>query len=456
MRTIIVTIPSAPLSQGFLRTDFLDSLSQENIRVVLLVPPFKKGYYEIQFKDRQGIVVEAAPYDHHKSFEDLAHRVLRQSIPSATIYNRQMHAFYSKRGLARWVWFFSTRALWLLGHIRLWREFLRFAYSFSPYAAYLPLIDRYRPDLVFATTLFDRMDLGLMKAARKRGVRVAGMPKSWDSLTSKCFTPVKPDVMLVQNEIAKREACAYSDMPETRLRIVGIPQFDFYFKESLIEQRDVFLKHIGVPAGKRYVLFTGGGLALFPDECEVLSAVAERMERDASYKDITLVYRPHPNYGWCIDVAASSKQIVVASSHKKVHDTSGGWEFEHDDLRYLLNSIYHADVVLHMASTIAIEVALMDRPMIGIASDGHQQKPFYLSSERYYHTSHFSPLTRSGGMRVARTIDDIMEGIESYRRNPSLDSEGRARIVKEEVVYVDGKAAHRIANELRDILNLSV
>lgn len=455
MKTILITIPSAPLSQGFLRTDFLEHLLKGgHMRAVLIVPPFKKDYYQKEFEGRGDVIVETVPYDRYKRFEDIAHRVLRQSIPSATIHNRQMHAFYSKKGFSRWAWFLSTRALWLLGHVRAWRNFLRSCYSLSPYAAYLPLIDQYRPDLVFATTLFDRMDLGLMKAAKRRHVRVVGMPKSWDSLTSKCFTPIKPDLMLVQNEITEKEARSYSDMPAEKLHIVGIPQFDFYFKRSLIQPREEFLRLIGVPEQGRYVLFTGGGLLLFPDECEVLSEVVRQFETSAAYADTMLVYRPHPNYGWCTDVAASSKKVVVASSHKRIQDTTGGWEFEQDDLQYLLNSIYHADVVLHMASTVAIEVALMDRPMVGIACDGAHQKPFYLSSERYYQTSHFAPLVRSGGMKIAKSVDEIMQAITAYRADPSLDSEGRKRIVREEVVYADGRASERIARCIREILKV--
>ncbi|MEY4747486.1 MAG: hypothetical protein RLZZ416_535 [Candidatus Parcubacteria bacterium] len=448
MNTVLITIPSAPLSQGFLRTDFLEHL--RDVRIVLIVPPFKKEYYAAEFRGRESIIVEAAP-EAYRKFEDIAHRLLRQSIPSTTISMRQMHAFYSKRGLARWSWFLSTRVLWLLGHIRLWRELLRKFYALAPYRAYEPLIERYKPDLVFATTLFDRMDLGLTRAARRRGIPIVGMPKSWDSLTSKCFTPMKPDLMLVQNEITKREAMAYSDMPEARLRVVGIPQFDFYFEKSLLKPREAFLREIGIAAGKRYVLFTGGGLALFPDECEVLSAIHERMSADPTLSDTVLVYRPHPNYGWCTE-AASWSNIVIASSHKKVYATTGGWEFERDDLQYLFNSIYHADVVLHMASTLAIEIALLDRPMIGIACDGERQKPFYRSSERYYHTSHFEPMSASGGMKIARTVDEIMAAIIAYRRDPSLDAEGRKRIVREEVVYTDGKAAARIAKHIREIL----
>lgn len=421
---------------------------------MLLVPPFKKEYYTNQFSKRSNVVIEAAPMHRYKRVEDIVHRLLRQSIPSTTIYNRQMHALYGPKSVFRKVpSFIGTRILWILGHSRLWREFLRFLYSFSPYAAYLPLIDQYKPDLIFVTTLFDRMDLGLMKAARKRRVKTVGMPKSWDSITSKCFMPIKPSVMLAQNEIIKGEAIRFGDMPSESICVVGIPQFDFYFK-SMIVPRDEFLRTIGVPEGGKYILFTGGGLDLFPDECEVLGGIVKQMEKDPAYAGYSLVYRPHPNYGWCEGVASSSKRVIVASSYKRIRETASGWEFEQDDIRYLLNSLHHADVVLHMASTIAIETAVLDRPMVGIACDGATQKPFYRSSERYYSTDHYAVLARSGGMKIARTEEKIMESISLYLHDQSLDKKGRERIVKDELVYTDGKSGERIARKIREILTV--
>ena len=178
MKTILITIPSAPLSQGFLRTDFLEHLLHGDVRVVLIVPEYRKAYYEQEFRGRERIVVEAAPEPPYKRFEDMVDRFLRQSIPTRTIANRQRHALATSTGIVRYVRFCGVRALWILGHLRAWREFLRFLYRFSPHRAYAPLLKRFTPDLVFVTTLFEPMDLGLIKAARRRGIAVVGMPKS--------------------------------------------------------------------------------------------------------------------------------------------------------------------------------------------------------------------------------------------------------------------------------------
>ncbi len=453
MRTILITIPSAPLSQGFLRTNFLDTLLEGgDTRAVLLVPQYREDYYKEEFGTSPNIVIEAAPEPPYKRFEDRVDRFLRQSIPTRTIYNRQMHGLVSSTGTLRWARFCGVRILWMLGHLRAWRTFLRFLYGFSPYRAYLPLIDRLQPNLIFVTTLMDPMDLGLMKAARRRGTVVVGMPKSWDNLTSKCFMIAHPDHLLVQNSITKNEAVRYADFPESQITVCGVPQFDFYFQNDQIVPRDTFLEKIGLSSEDRYVLFAGEGTDIFVDECEVLEMISDLCSSDSALGGRKIAYRPHPNYRYCVQTLADRKNIVLAAAQKVLKNTGGGWEFEPADIRYLLSLLQHADAIMLVASTLAIEAALLDKPVIGIAFDGKINKPFFRSIRRYYHTTHFDNIVQTSGIRLAENISGLENILRTYIEHPSTDAGGRKRIVSEQVGFTDGKSAERIARALVQLL----
>lgn len=455
-KKILITIPNGAVSHGFLRTSFLSTLLGNNVDVVLIVPPYRKEYYEKEFDGNPSVQVQGAPIHRYKRFEDFANRFLRQSIPSRTIRNRQWHAFHVGSGFSRYITFAFTRSLWLLGHIRTWRYALRFCYSFTPCAAYMPLIDTYKPDVVFVTTLYDRMDLGLMKAAKKRHIPIVAMTKSWDSITSKCFMAVHPDRLLVQNEVLAEDAVIYADMRRSDITVCGVPQFDFYFKENILWPRDVFLQKVGLSSAARYVLFGGEGLDLFPGECEVLRMTATMMQNDSRLKDLTLLYRPHPNYEWCEDATRECPNIVIGTAATRIENTAGGWEFELDDIRFLVNSIYHADMLVTMASTLVIEAALFNRPLIGIAFDGMQKRRFYASVERFYHTNHFANIVKTKGIRVARGADELHEAIVTYVKDPSLDTGGRKEIQKQQVPFVDGNAGPRVAHTILRFLDTGI
>jgi hypothetical protein len=52
---------------------------------------------------------------------------------------------------------------------------------------------------------------------------------------------------------------------------------------------------------------------------------------------------------------------------------------------------------------------------------------------------------KTGGVRIARNVDELIKFINMYLSNPKLDSEGRKRIVREQCYKVDGRVGERIA-----------
>ena len=74
-----------------------------------------------------------------------------------------------------------------------------------------------------------------------------------------------------------------------------------------------------------------------------------------------------------------------------------------DNRLHLANTLKHSDVIVNVASTIAIEASILDTPVVNIAFDGHDEKPFLDSSRRFYQYTHYKPLVDVGAVRVART-----------------------------------------------------
>ena len=91
----------------------------------------------------------------------------------------------------------------------------------------------------------------------------------------------------------------------------------------------------------------------------------------------------------------------------------------------LLNIMCHADVVMSAFSTAALEVALFDRPLIGIGFDGFNKRPFHRSVRRFEQFTHFQDLLGTGAIKVARNFEDLLKFIDGYLKNPNLDWEKR-------------------------------
>ena len=97
-----------------------------------------------------------------------------------------------------------------------------------------------------------------------------------------------------------------------------------------------------------------------------------------------------------------------------------------DDRRHLANTLAHSDVVVNVASTIAIEAAMCDTPIVNIGFDGATRRPFLDSAARYYRYTHYRPLVEARAVRVAKSPEDMLELIRRYLERPDLDREGRA------------------------------
>jgi CDP-glycerol glycerophosphotransferase (TagB/SpsB family) len=118
----------------------------------------------------------------------------------------------------------------------------------------------------------------------------------------------------------------------------------------------------------------------------------------------------------------------------------------------------HSAVVVNVASTLAIEAAIFDTPVVNISFDGESQAEWVRSSRRYYRFTHYANITRHGAVRVAETPAQLVDAIARYLDDPSLDADGRRRVVEEQCQFLDGRAAERVASfvaaELADVLGV--
>jgi CDP-glycerol glycerophosphotransferase (TagB/SpsB family) len=116
----------------------------------------------------------------------------------------------------------------------------------------------------------------------------------------------------------------------------------------------------------------------------------------------------------------------------------------------------HSDVVVNVASTIAIEASIFDTPVVNVSFDGEAPSPFERSARRYYRFTHYVNITRHHAVRVADTPEQLLEWAGRYLQDPSLDRQGRRAVVEEQCQFLDGRSAERVAAfvvaELTDVV----
>jgi CDP-glycerol glycerophosphotransferase (TagB/SpsB family) len=119
---------------------------------------------------------------------------------------------------------------------------------------------------------------------------------------------------------------------------------------------------------------------------------------------------------------------------------------------HLADTMRHSDVAVNVASTIAIEACVFDTPVVNISFDGEEPSDFVKSARRYYKFTHYVNITRHNAARVAETPEQMIDWVNRYLADPSLDAEGRRRVVQEQCQFLDGRSGDRVADAVVDEL----
>lgn len=442
MPTIFITLRDGEVSKNILQSDIFPLLAQQ-AHVVLLVPKNKFDFFHTQFGSKR-ISVEVFPPTPYERLEEAFADIFLYSLHTESIPIKIEHSFHSggsKIGRA------IKYTLWTFGAFYPYRLFVRLLYRLMPDSSLDALFAHYRPTLVFAANLTSMEDARLIKTARRYGTRSVGMPKGWDNLTLKTFLPTFPDRLLVQNELMQADAISL-DYPARAIEVVGFPKFDVYADSSVILPREEFVRSLGLDPRKKLIVYAGAGDQLAPHDEEILADFLQAIDAGELVGRPQVVVRPHPKYVYNTERIPPRDFWVLDRPGKVLGGKQAEFEFDKSDVVHLANTLYHCDLLIHTASTLGIEAAIYNKPSITLAYDGHATLPAALSTARYYAYTHMRRVIDTGGMRVARNFEELLNSTREYLTNPQLDREARETIVRENAFMIDGKAGDRTAQAL--------
>lgn len=129
------------------------------------------------------------------------------------------------------------------------------------------------------------------------------------------------------------------------------------------------------------------------------------------------------------------------------------WEFTTEDLSLLVHSLYWSDIVVNTFSTLTIDAAVFDKPVIGIRFDADPNVPVLYSVHRIPDLhDHYRELEELGGVQLVHSMVEFIDAINFYLKHPESDRDGRARIVQKQIEFLDGKSGQRVAEYVKNFL----
>lgn len=338
-------------------------------------------------------------------------------------------------------WLFTTDRIthWELARIRPTEEFWE-------------LVRRYRPALlVTATPGFTAFEAEQIVSAKRLGLKTAAININYDNLTSNGKMIRKTDFLAVWNGIMEREALDLHRYPRERLAVVGCLRFDHYFTDPAdprFPSREQFLRVKGLDPARKTIVFAGPTPSNYPPRRELAETLV-RMKRDGAMNgDPNILIRLHPidQFETYKDLAGIPGIAIERAGRPVLPDAAGGQKVEMDeaDLINLTATLEYADVVLNFASTVIMEAAIFDRPVINIGFPEYRRI--------VYEFEYNKGLMDTGAVRLARDPAELAAEINEYLAHPERDREARARLLDQYIPFRDGRTWERTAQYIGQIV----
>jgi hypothetical protein len=307
-----------------------------------------------------------------------------------------------------------------------------------------------RPSLVVTTGPFWFWEPAVVSAAKNLKIPVAALIPSWDNLSTKNRMVFRYDSYFVWSEEARRQLHAY--YPESRrvpVHVVGAPQFDVFFEKERWQTREAFCAFYGFDPGRPIVVYAVGSPNFIQEHHGALDLA--RRVASGELGGLQMLVRPHPihdnaemagmfgQFGPRVAVQATSAPRTPLQARSQNVDQISDW----------INTFRHADVVVNLSSTVTVDAALFDRPVVNLDYDPEPGQP----NQRLVHDvnhvwTHFRPVAESGGVWLTRSADETARAVRAYLENPSLHRDGRRWIAQHVCGRVDGKSGERLADAI--------
>jgi CDP-glycerol glycerophosphotransferase (TagB/SpsB family) len=122
-----------------------------------------------------------------------------------------------------------------------------------------------------------------------------------------------------------------------------------------------------------------------------------------------------------------------------------------------VNTFRHADIVVNLSSTVTVDAAILDRPIVNLDYDPEPGQPNQGLVKDVNHVwSHFKPIAESGGVWLVNNPQEMIEAVRTYLVRPELHREKRRWIAEYVCQYLDGRCGERMANAVSEFANAHV
>ena len=319
----------------------------------------------------------------------------------------------------------------------------------------LRTVEQSRVDAALSLTPFLRDEEMVMQCCTILGVPTCLSMLSFDNLTTRGRLPIHFDLYLVWNQFNRDEIRrGYPQASDKPVKIVGAPQFDFYWDRTYLWSENEWRRRLGLPDRRPVVLFAAGPPNIVPHEPQWLGHLDAGIEQGHIGDKAIILFRRHPN-----DHLDRWKEVLKRAKHVYCDlpwtdgNSVGKNNILRSDIERLASTLCYSRVHVSGSSTMTVDGAIFDRPQVGPAYDDSPNRLFDRTSRELYLREHYLPITDSHGLQIVHNGRGLAAAVSSGLREPGKFAQGRREIVHRICTFADGCCTQRVAESLRDFVS---
>ncbi len=453
----------------FLQSDLVTALIEGGAEVILFTDEALKSGIERRFA-RPGLTIEGLRLEEARRYERAVSpslqwwlHFLRRAGASNRINLEAVDGFIKQvedeaRGRRRKLFPLMRLVVALLRHSRLARRALMRAQNrFTP-NLYSDLFEKYRPDLVVASTPGWRYDRYLLREAAARGVTTVAVIVGWDNSSSYSLPGAPVDWVSCWSEIQKRELTQGADWPPARVHVGGVPAYDGYFRHAWLIPRDQYFRMHNLDPERKLISYASSFVSFSPNWRNV-DALARLVAGNHLSQPAQLLIRLHPTHFMETPRFAEERERIraLAAALPHVHVVEpvplgeGGMSYySGEDMPEKSSMMAYSDVMVTVYSTMVVEASIHGTPVVSLCLDtpGGWPGKFSLPLSQIGGWPTHARFRESGAGREALNEESLRVALNHYLENPGADAQARADFIARECTYTDGDAARRTAEFL--------
>ena len=326
------------------------------------------------------------------------------------------------------------------------------------------LFKKYSPDLLVVTALagFKYNEI-FAREAIKNNIPVCCVILSWDNTSGHGMPGYKPNHVISWTDSMKEELVELNDIGKDRITVGGVAHWDPYYQDNFQYSKEQTYKHFDLDSAKKTLLYITKSPKRFPWGPSLVRDIADAIENKTIISPTQLLVRIHP-----LHYRRENNKFIFQKIIDEYHEVTKKYpfvklncpEFESQEVNFdlkdnetkLLSSLLtHSSLMLNMFSTMAIEAAIHDLPVINMSIQEVCKGDFQNSRQDImtdYNQYHNKRAYETGGVDTVFTLKELYKKINTFLDNPSLGREERKVLKTNEAGPFEGNAGEMIAKQI--------